>query len=183
VGCVAQKQSGMTPQEKLDRWFVRPVEHLKSLPNGDGGYIALAVALLLFERYFEIMKQQNDPNATKREKLFAASFPTVSQSAANEFWDMARNGMFHAAALKQESGFLKYDMGPTAKIIEIVNKKLLLDPWGIADGVIALWQSKVHLFDSYAKRPLPIVYEQAGSNVTASAAPVVSGVGFPPPKK
>ena len=43
-----------TDIEKFVRWFVVPGQAIRSLPNGDGAFVALSVAFSLFERYYRI---------------------------------------------------------------------------------------------------------------------------------
>jgi len=52
--------------DRFNGWFVEPIEKLKELPEGDGGFLALSAALFLCERYYTIY---GDPEYTWDEYI------------------------------------------------------------------------------------------------------------------
>jgi len=57
------------PCRLFERWYVRPLEELKKIPNGDGGFIALAISCCLYERYATAVLMDLCRRATKPNKL------------------------------------------------------------------------------------------------------------------
>jgi len=62
---------GASLLERFDGWFAKPIEKLRELPQGDGGFVALSVALFLCERYYRTLTNthegQRDDKAFKVE--------------------------------------------------------------------------------------------------------------------
>lgn len=44
-------------ETKLERWFVAPLNEVRKLPNGDGGFVALSIGCQLCERYYRAITQ------------------------------------------------------------------------------------------------------------------------------
>lgn len=89
--------------ERFMRWFVKPFEKLKEIPDGDGGFIALSMALFLCERYYKAEVNLQDEESTSRDDLFknrAAEDLNVNQTFFLHFWQVYRNGMQHQASPK-----------------------------------------------------------------------------------
>jgi hypothetical protein len=61
----------MNNQEALDKfriWYFEPIEKLKELPNGGGGFVAFMVGLTLYERLI-IARIKQERNATSDYKI------------------------------------------------------------------------------------------------------------------
>ena len=87
---------GASLTERFDGWFVKPIEKLKELPEGDGGFLALSAALFLCERYYRAL---TDTLYGKRDdetfKVAAAKDLGLSPEDFNSFWIVYRNGVQH----------------------------------------------------------------------------------------
>lgn len=136
------------------RWYVHPLKVLGELPNGDGGFIALAISCSLYERYaVAVIKESGgtaDDGAIRAQ--FAKDFD-VDEDTARAFWNVIRNGLLHGAMPKQrERGnkalprwAFRHDY-PAVELSEWDgNPVLRVQPWKITDKVIVLWRENLHL--------------------------------------
>jgi len=55
-------RSGASLMERFDGWFIKPIEKLKEMPEGDGGFLALSAALFLCETYMTVSVTKEDKN-------------------------------------------------------------------------------------------------------------------------
>ena len=67
-----------TPLEKFDGWFVRAIDKLDELPEGDGAFAALMIVLPLYERY-TVAKL----NLTAEQKPLSDKLQGLQQAAAD----------------------------------------------------------------------------------------------------
>jgi len=122
--------------ELFRRWFKNPLEKLKTIENGDGGFIALAVSCFLLERYVE--------GGGNFSKGIVEIFK-VSTETANKFKEIVRNGLLHQAMPKQINR--GKDIGITWKMngeykdaikieTEADGKCLKINPWEFTSKVI-----------------------------------------------
>jgi hypothetical protein len=93
---------GASHMERFEGWFVKPIEKLKELPEGDGGFLALSAALFLCERYYRAL---TDTLYGKRDdetfKIEAAKDLGLSLEDFNCFWIVYRNGVQHQGTPKK----------------------------------------------------------------------------------
>ena len=92
---------GAALMERFEGWFVSPIEKLKELPEGDGGFLALSAALFLCERYY---RAKTNTHEKKKSPLFmkaAAQDMGLSLIDFNRFWQVYRNGMLHQGMPKR----------------------------------------------------------------------------------
>jgi len=91
----------VTDLEKFVRWFVVPTQALKTLPNGDGAFLALSLAFSLYERYYRIRtRTQMDDNDYDSFKNLAAEELNVNKDFFKVFWSTYRNGLLHQGSPK-----------------------------------------------------------------------------------
>jgi len=89
----------------FETWFVRPLEGL----DQDGGWVALLVALPLYERLIRArLGLKNEKPNNQLIYAAVASDLHLSVDQARNFWDIFRNGLMHAAMPKEEDGKPKY---------------------------------------------------------------------------
>jgi len=87
---------GASLRERFEGWFVRPIEKLKEIPEGDGGFLALACALFLCERYYRALtKTHYGRGEDKPFKVAAAKDFGLTPEEFNCFWMVYRNGVLH----------------------------------------------------------------------------------------
>jgi len=94
----------MSEQEALDKfrlWYIGPIEKLKELPNGAGGFVAFMVGIALYERLIvarlKLKDQKADDDAL--QETIKGDLRLTDQER-RIFWDMFRNGLFHQAMPK-----------------------------------------------------------------------------------
>ena len=152
------------PEVLFDRWYVRPLKMLQSIPNGDGGFVALATCCFLYERYATAVIK-NSPNAEKatrdaKIRQFMIDFG-VDEETATAFWNVIRNGLLHGAMPKQhEYGkqtlplwAFRHDF-PPVELSEDEGKRVLkVQPWLVMEKVISLWQDNLDLLEQSGSFP------------------------------
>lgn len=163
--------------ELFDRWFVSPVKLLhEKLADNDGGFVALAVGIFLYERLHKALKA----SGMKVEQSLSAQFANdfgICEKEAELLWDMLRNGLFHEGMLKQKDrktpNFPGYDMSAKhpALTYETSPPCFKFDPFKLAFRVFDLWQPHLDLFDLNTQFPVPAITVQAEGPHTHSAAP------------
>jgi hypothetical protein len=89
-----------TDIEKFVRWFVVPGQAIRSLPNGDGAFVALSVAFSLFERYYRIRTRTQSDDNNNNFKNLAAEELNVNREFFAVFWSTYRNGLLHQGSPK-----------------------------------------------------------------------------------
>ena len=167
-----------TVQQRFDFWFSEPMEALRKLPNGNGGFVALATALPLFERYHVALKTSNPARTTARseEQQLAVDFG-LTESDATKIWDWMRNGMLHGVAVKNECTLSI--SGNHTNILELTPGNpptFKLNIWRFVERVLSLWKPHMDLFGASKPFPLPQVYAVPGNSVTFSGAFAITGV-------
>lgn len=88
--------------ERFNRWFVAPLELLKTLPDGDGAFIALSIGCSLCERYYRAKSNTEDKWRCYKFKEDAAKDFCIEKSDFDDFWNIYRHGMQHQGTPKQE---------------------------------------------------------------------------------
>ncbi|MBC8354545.1 MAG: hypothetical protein H8E66_21325 [Planctomycetes bacterium] len=158
--------SSPSPNDSFDRWYKAPLQHLESLPNGDGAFVALAVSCFLYERYcvaYLKSKKAKANDAAKRAQL-EADF-SVDTDTANAFWDVIRNGFLHQGMGLQKTN--KSDPLPTWSVSQSFPRlqldkgpppKLKIQPWLFRDRVIELWDARPDLIDANTSFPWATIY-------------------------
>ena len=152
-------------QELFDRWFVSPLGKLQSIPNGDGGFIALATCCFLYERYAiaSIKKSGKKANKPSLIRQFVDDFGTTEETA-KAFWDVVRDGILHQGLPKQSEHGRKnlpgYILHHSFTIpVDLVDwggePALKIQPWRFKFRVIELWQDNIELLDESESFPFP----------------------------
>src|SRR5262245_22067356 len=59
---------GASPIERFNGWYVKPIEALEKLPEGDGAFAALMIALPLYERYIDAKLKLAGEDRTEENK-------------------------------------------------------------------------------------------------------------------
>lgn len=156
----------ITPDMLFERWYIFPLQMLRSIPNGDGGFIALATALFLYERYATAVLDRSGKSANDTEisGQFARDF-NVDENAAKFFWKVMRNGILHQGMpiqKERDSKFseeiprwiFQYNVLQPVELCEIGGKRLLkVHPWLVVDKIVTLWQNNLDLIDNNESFP------------------------------
>lgn len=146
----------------FDKWYVHPLKVLAELPNGDGGFIALAISCSLYERYaVAVIKGSGGTADDEAIRVQFANDFEVGEDTARAFWDVIRNGLLHGAMPKQQERGKKamprwafrHDF-PAVELSERDGGTVLkVQPWKIMEKVIALWCENLHLLEQSESFP------------------------------
>ena len=142
------------PRELFDRWYIKPLKSLEEMPNGDGGFVALAVSCALYERYAAAVIKRSGGKAEKQAKCcqFTTDFGT-DQDTAEVFWNIIRDGLVHHAMPLQcgRSGDLPrwsfhHSHESAAELATVDGRKMLkVNPWHFMNKVSTLRQDNFDL--------------------------------------
>jgi hypothetical protein len=141
------------PKELFNRWYVTPLRMLESLPNGNGGFIALAISCALYERYATAVIEKSGGKATKEAKLqqLMHDFNT-DKASAKAFWDTIRDGLVHQAMPLQKKKHPRWRFEHSyLEPFELVDCRedgrpiLEVQPWKFMNAVISLCEKNLSL--------------------------------------
>jgi hypothetical protein len=148
--------------ERFDGWFVKPIEKLKELPEGDGAFAAMMVALPLYERYINAQLKLNG-KLTGEEDIrdeIAADLQ-LSNHQRSIFWDIFRVGFMHQGMAKagKTKWMVSHTFGelPEFKTVDGHNY-VCLDPWKFADRVLDKFRKDSRLITASDSFPLADVF-------------------------
>lgn len=154
--------------ENFRLWFVEPIEKLKELPDGAGGFIAFMVGLALYERLIIAkLKLDNHPTDDAAVQKAMTDDLRLTDLQRRIFWDMLRNGLLHQAMPKIGktncifhhifSGYPEFRTLDSSPVI-------CIDPWKFTDRVIKEFLSDTSLISASDSYPLahiaPIPFER-----------------------
>ncbi|MCP4366615.1 MAG: hypothetical protein GY797_00660 [Deltaproteobacteria bacterium] len=151
------------PEVLFDRWFVQPLNKLEAIPNGDGGFIALATSCFLYERFAvaTINKSGGEADRPRKIEKFMEDFNT-DRGTAEAFWSVVRDGILHQGMPKQKErgtkklpGYiLHYSFPDPVKLSDWGKESaLLIQPWKFMNRVIELWQDNLELLEQNLSFP------------------------------
>jgi hypothetical protein len=145
------------PQVRFYNWYIQPLNVLRKIPNGDGGFIALATSCFLYERYATAVVMETHGKASTDDKIqqLAIDFQ-IDLETAEAFWRMIRDGLLHQGMPiidKQKNGILPswgfhndFERPIQRGKLNGVDA-LLIQPWLFTQRVIQLWQENLTLID------------------------------------
>jgi len=143
--------------ELFDRWYVKPLETLSAVPNGDGAFIALATSCFLYERYATAVLKESGEKGSQTNILrqLMQDF-NIDQETSQAFWRVMRHGLLHQGMpLQQEHGEPTlprwHFSGRFTCPVELLvshsgNQVLRVQPWLVANKVIQLCREDLVLF-------------------------------------
>jgi hypothetical protein len=114
-------------------WYVEPLRVLEQLHEGQGGFVALATACVLYERYAKAVLSSQGQKADRPGLLvqMEADFG-VDRATSEAFWDVMRDGLLHQGMPLQKKQGTEIIRG---------EKWLKVQPWKFMNRVIALWEA------------------------------------------
>ena len=159
---------GATLMERFDGWFVNPIEKLKELPEGDGGFLALSAALFLCERYYRALTEtlygKRDDETFKIE---AAKDLGLSLDDFKLFWVVYRHGIQHQGTPKKyvDKNKMKYiwqiadefNAIPEIYKINAYKREIRLNVWKFADLIIKKFKTNPEVFQKAVSNTFPEV--------------------------
>jgi hypothetical protein len=134
-------------------WYVEPLHALENMQGGHAGFIALATACFLYERYATAALSAQGHRADREAKVnqLASDFG-IDHETADIFWDVVRDGLLHQGMpmqKKQGKALPKWafyhDYPPLA--LENIRGELWLkvQPWKFMNKVLGIWDSNFEL--------------------------------------
>lgn len=157
-------------EEDCDRfklWYVEPLRALEAMPSGQGGFVALATACFLYERYAAAVLRSQGRKADKAAKVgqLCKDFG-VDQATAEAFWNIIRDGILHQGMPLQRKDLPQWAFHHTYPVMALDSaggvRFLKVQPWKFMHRVLELWQGNLDLlrasgsFPWAAIRPVPI---------------------------
>jgi hypothetical protein len=107
----------MTNRDKFIRWYVRPFNRLKRIPDGDGAFAALSIGFFLCERYYRIKTNTiTQHRKTERFLKAAAKDFDCNYQVFRTFWYLFRNGIQHQGAPKKSFVDYSNPLKPTIRM-------------------------------------------------------------------
>ena len=156
------------PKDFFERWYEAPLKKLEELPNGDGGFVVLATACFLYERYVVACIKERGDTATPDAKIDALSKDfNIDDKTANVFWDVIRNGFLHQAMPKMKDkggetvkGWQTSSAFDTPITFDKKNNILKVEPWKFRDRVLHLWKDNIELISKNESFPWARIWEE-----------------------
>jgi hypothetical protein len=159
------------PTELFERWFVIPLRLLEHIPSGDGGIVAFASSLYLYERYAKslIIAAGRKAGKTALYGQLVTDFGFCSPKDAEVFWDVARNGFLHLGmgmALQARRGVaplppwvMRGDFKFPVQFRNINGTRVLcIQPWRFRDQVLGLFRDRPELIAHNKSFPWASIY-------------------------
>ena len=161
---------GASHMERFEGWFIKPIEKLKELPEGDGGFLALSAALFLCERYYRALTDtlygRKDDETFKVE--MAKDFG-LSPDEFKCFWMVYRNGMQHQGTPRRyfDKNKVKYysqisdefNAIPEIHKVNAYKREIRLNVWKFADFIIDKFKNNPEVFQKAIAGTFPEVTE------------------------
>jgi hypothetical protein len=139
--------------ELFRKWYVEPLRALEAMPEGQGGFIALATACFLYERYAvaALKAQRKKANLIAKVNQLTNDF-NVDEETAWAFWNVIRDGLLHQAMpMQQQHGKTvprwAFHHSYPLMALEDINGEVWLkvQPWKFVNKVLDFWISNLDL--------------------------------------
>lgn len=152
---------------KFDRWFVAPLNTLRTIPNGDGAFVALSIGFQLCERYFRAQTHTQDDHSDMSFKDAAANDLGVDPNLFKRFWSAFRNGLQHQGTPKKfvdNQINYKWEISdaftalPQQKVVDATTAVIQLDPWKFADSMVDKFLNNPAILDDAMNHAFGDIY-------------------------
>lgn len=160
-----------TPLERFEGWFAQPIAKLREVPDGDGAWVALSVALFLCERYYRtVTNTQEDSRDSDRFKQEAASDLGITPAKFPIFWSVYRNGIQHQGMprkyLDRATGITyyaeiheSYYEIPSFVPYDSATWAVRISPWRFADLIVEKYRQNPAVLEQAVVHALAVVYD------------------------
>lgn len=161
---------GASHMERFYGWFILPIEKLKELPEGDGGFLALSAALFLCERYYRALTNTLHEKGIRDDETFkieAAKDFRLSLDDFKCFWIVYRNGIQHQGTPKKyiDKNGIKYfsqisdefNAIPEIYKLNAYKRLIRLSVWKFADFIIDKFKTNPAVFRKAISHTFPEV--------------------------
>lgn len=152
-----------TPLKRFEGWFVRSVDKLEEMPEGDGAFAALMVVMPLYERYIvaKLKMDENETSEKKKEDEISKDLQ-LDDTQRRIFWNIFRDGFMHQGMGKagKTRWCVSHTYGdfPTFQTIN-GTQCVCLNPWKFARRVLGKFQEQPELITASNSFPLADVFE------------------------
>ena len=165
-----EERSTVEKMALFNRWYEVPIQQLARLPNGDGGFVAMIIGLLLYERYVGVMHHVGKSDRVTID-MIAEQLPSdllaelgcsIDKRTAKQFWAVYRNGLLHRGFPKLHEELPAWRF--THKLGQPIERKtygctevIEAEPWRFANFVLSLWRKHPEHLDEAIDYPIPYV--------------------------
>lgn len=151
-----------TPLEKFEGWFVKVIDKLKELPEGDGAFAALMIVLPLYERYIVAKLKLDGKNTREVDKQEEMSKDLgLDDKQRSIFWAIFRVGFTHQGMGQhgKTKWLVSHDFGelPEFRTVSGIDC-VCLDPWKFAQRVLKKYRDDPRLITASESFPLADVF-------------------------
>lgn len=169
---------GATPVERFNGWFVRSIDKLKELPEGDGAFAAMLIALPLYERFIVAkLKLGGEPIGQDEIAREIGADLGLAEGERRAFWAMFRTGFMHQAMVQtgKTVWLVSHRFGALPEFRTYGGRSCLcVDPWKFADRVLATFLQDPRLITASESFPLADVF---AVDATELSPPIVDEGG------
>lgn len=151
-----------SPLERFEGWYARAIDKLAELPEGDGAFACLMIALPLYERYTVAkLKLAGSPTGLEEVKNEMTHDLGIDRSQLSRFWSAYRDGFAHQGM--GQDGKTKYvvsDLYGELPTFQLVNGRdsICLNPWKFAQRVLDKYRADPRLITASESFPLATVF-------------------------
>jgi hypothetical protein len=152
------------PCDLFRRWFVAPIELIeKTLPNGDGAFVALMSTLPLYERAIIGELKLGGEKATNEDvgQRVEADLK-IDTGTRTKFWAIYRNGFMHQGmGLDGKSKWQiseKYNVSPEIRTVDGVDY-VCLNPWKFAHHTLSKFMDRPELITASESFPFASIFQ------------------------
>jgi len=144
--------------DRFKLWYLEPLHALEAMPSGQGGFVALATACFLYERYAVAILTFQDKKADRAGKVsqLGKDF-NIDETTAEIFWKVIRDGLLHQGMPLQVKNLPGWGFHHTYPAIALDNTNdryfLKVQPWKFTDRVLQLWEANFNLLQSSGSFP------------------------------
>ncbi len=153
---------GSSSIERFDGWFVKPIEKLEELPEGDGAFAALMITLPLYERYIDAkLKLAGKDRTPENKEEEAGKDLGLEDQQRRIFWSIFRIGFMHQAmgTFGNTMWLVDDSIGDLPEFRDIGSHSYVcLNPWKFAKRLFAKYRDDHRLIDASVSFPLADVF-------------------------
>jgi hypothetical protein len=165
---------GASPTERFNGWFVRSIEKLKELPEGDGAFAAMIIVLPLYERYI-IARLKLDDRSSAPEDIAReiGNDLKLDEGQRSVFWAMFRTGFMHQAMIQagRTQWLVSHEFGALPEFRTLSGQSCLcIDPWKFADRVLNAFTNDPRLITASESFPLADVFAVRGDSLSPAVS-------------
>ena len=154
---------GSSAIERFDGWFVKPIEKLEELPEGDGAFAALMITLPLYERYIDAKLKLAGKGRTpeNKEEEAGKDLGLEVQQSEDFLEQILRIGFMHQAmgTFGDTMWLVDDSIGDLPEFRRYGGHSYVcLNPWKFAKRLFAKYKDDHRLVDASDSFPLADVF-------------------------